>query len=312
MRLAHLHLPTITLFTHVSQLQHTLTTRLLAYKKEESFSRTGPNPPDPTILTFTPNPVYTTGRRELLYPSATPSPSARSAASGPETEATLLLPPSLEPIRWLLARSPAGDPKKPPIAEYHATLRGGQTTYHGPGQLVAYTILDLRRLGLTPRCQIRLLENSVIDVLRGFGVRGFVTDDPGVWVSDHHQHPAGDRSGAGDEPKKIAAVGVHLRRHISSYGVGLNVTREPLWFFRQIVACGLKGREATCLVDHLPRSSSPATGDIGMDAVAGRFVDAFVQRLNANCADRGGAGERIDAVYRIREEDVLPLLSSSS
>jgi Lipoate-protein ligase B len=86
-------------------------------------------------------------------------------------------------------------------AEYVPTLRGGQTTYHGPGQMVAYTILDLKRLGLTPRCHIRVLENSVIDLLKRYGVKGFVTEDPGVWVND------------AETAKKITAVGVHLRRN---------------------------------------------------------------------------------------------------
>ncbi|RJE17259.1 hypothetical protein PHISCL_10404, partial [Aspergillus sclerotialis] len=185
------------------------------------------NPPDPTIITFTPNPVYTTGRRDLP-PSNTP-PQSQTAP--------LSLPPSLEPIRPLLT-SPSRSGK--PIADYHPTLRGGQTTYHGPGQMVAYTILDLRRLGLTPRCHIRVLENSVVDVLRSYGVKGVITEDPGVWV------PTGSGGSAG-AAKKITAVGVHLRRNISSFGIGFNVTEEPMWYFQQIVACGLEGREATSL-----------------------------------------------------------------
>ncbi|KAF7591866.1 hypothetical protein BBP40_001063, partial [Aspergillus hancockii] len=202
MRLAHLHIPDITSFTRVSNLQQTLTTRLLAHKKLIPQQGTTPTiPPDPTIITFTPNPVYTTGRRDLPPSNTTPTGNN-----------TLSLPPPLEPIRALLT-SPDG-------AEYHPTLRGGQTTYHGPGQMVAYTILDLRRLGLTPRCHIRVLENSIIDVLRWYGIQGLVTEDPGVWV-----RPRG--SGEDGLPRKITAVGVHLRRNISSYGVGFNVTREP-------------------------------------------------------------------------------------
>ncbi|KAL3466743.1 hypothetical protein BJX64DRAFT_215957 [Aspergillus heterothallicus] len=280
MRLAHLHLPSVTPFTRVANLQQTLTTRLLAHKKLLSSpnSSTSP-PPDPTIITFTPNPVYTTGRRDLPPSNTTPTSST--------TQKTLSLPPSLEPIRSLLTSSSHNGS---PVAEYHPTLRGGQTTYHGPGQMVAYTILDLRRLGLTPRCHIRLLENSVLDVLAGYRLEGTITEDPGVWV------PA--RSANGSLPKKITAVGVHLRRNISSYGIGFNVTEQPMWYFQQIVACGLEGREATSL-------EGQGVKDVSIEEVAGKFVDTFVQRINADFACGGSAtGEKIEEVYKVIEGDL--------
>ncbi|OJJ78250.1 hypothetical protein ASPBRDRAFT_112582 [Aspergillus brasiliensis CBS 101740] len=291
MRLAHLHLPDITSFTRVANLQQTLTSRLLSHKKHLT-----PNPPDPTIITFTPNPVYTTGRRDL-------PPSNTSISDGNNT--LLSLPPSLEPIRQILKppqpTNTTYDPQSR-IAEYHPTLRGGQTTYHGPGQLVAYTILDLRRLGLTPRCHIRLLENSVIDVLREYGVRGMVTEDPGVWVHagrKHGQRQGGGGGSGGELPKKITAVGVHLRRHISSYGIGLNVTEEPMWWFRQIVACGLEGRETTSL-------QGLGVEGVTVEEVAGKFVDKFVGRVNGDFAcGEGATGEGIEEVYRVEEEDLL-------
>ncbi|KAL2816868.1 putative pyridoxamine phosphate oxidase [Aspergillus granulosus] len=276
MRLAHLHFPSITPFTRVASLQQTLTTRLLAHKKHIGSPNPQTPPPDPTIITFTPNPVFTTGRRDLP-PSNTTS----------TTEKTLSLPPSLEPIRSLLTPSSHNDK---PVAEYHPTLRGGQTTYHGPGQMVAYTILDLRRLGLTPRCHIRLLENSVLDALAGYGVKGTVTEDPGVWVPESPTD--------GSLPKKITAVGVHLRRNISSYGIGFNVTEEPIWYFQQIVACGLEGREATSL-------EGQGVKGVSIEEVAGRFVDAFVQRVNADFLCRGGAtGEKIEEIYKVEEKDL--------
>ena len=300
MRLAHLHLPNITQFARVSNIQETLTTRLLTYKKLATTSpATTPVPsPDPTIITFTPNPVYTTGRRDLP-----PSNTNNRGSGSPETQiqAELSLPPSLEPIRSIL--TPAGTYSSSPdaeaegtkatmkTAEYHPTLRGGQTTYHGPGQMVAYTVLDLRRLGLSPRCHIRLLENSVVDVLAGFGVKGVVTEDPGVWV-------AGSGAGAGAE-KKITAVGVHLRRNISSYGVGFNVTEEPMWFFRQIVACGLEGKETTSL-------QGQGVNGVSIGEVAEQFVQAFTKRVNSDFAcGQGARGERIDEVYKIQESDLL-------
>lgn len=306
MRLAHLHLPGITPFTTVSRLQQTLALGHLAHKKALSqpasptLSRSTRTPPDPVIITFTPNPVYTTGRRDLP-PSNTSSPTDAQPSPAP-----LSLPPSLEPIRHLLEEPPILSPHsrssndaggKNVQAEYHPTLRGGQTTYHGPGQLVAYTILDLRRLGLSPRCHIRCLENSVIDVLGTYGVRGVVTQDPGVWVDQN----SNNNSSSNGSVKKITAVGVHLRRYISTYGIGLNVTNEPLWYFKQIVACGLEGREATSLEEQM---TTPATTPT-IEEVARRFVDAFVHRLRTDYMYSGK--ERIDEVYSLGMEDVAAL-----
>ena len=115
------------------------------------------------------------------------------------------------------------------------TLRGGQTTFHGPGQLTAYLLLDLRAHALTPRCYVRMLESAVIKTLQTYGVSGRITENPGVWVGD------------GSDEKKICAVGVHMRRNITSYGVGLNVNTD-LWWFDRIVACGLEGKKATSLL----------------------------------------------------------------
>lgn len=160
--------------------------------------------------------------------------------------------------------------------------------------MVAYTILDLKRLGLTPRCHIRVLENSVIDLLNSYGVKGFTTEDPGVWVKPIAESESESKSGSGSQPRKITAVGVHLRRNISSFGIGLNVTDEPMWFFKQIVACGLEGKEATSL---------QGVGVSGLEVgdVAAAFVEKFVSRVNADFA----CGESIDEVYRVREEDLL-------
>ena len=272
MRLAHLRLPNITPFARVSHIQELLTTRLLSEKKEASLPST-----DQTIITFTPNPVYTTGRRDL------PPAHNKHNNNNNEHSTKLSLPKSLEPVRSLLTPSCNGNAK----VEYHPTLRGGQTTYHGPGQMVAYTILDLRRLGLSPRSHIRLLEDSVIDVLHGYGIRGLITDDPGVWVMSP---PPSDKA----VPKKITAVGVHLRRNISSYGIGFNVTEEPMWYFAQIVPCGLEGKEATSL-----EAMMGVEEGVGVNQVASKFVDAFVARLNGDAACR----EKIE-VYPIGVDDI--------
>jgi lipoate-protein ligase B len=122
------------------------------------------------------------------------------------------------------------------------TLRGGQITYHGPGQLVIYPILDLKAVksskwprGLTAECFVNVLEEATIKTLAPFGITGIRTTNPGVWVS---------------EDEKIAALGLHLRRNVSSFGVGLNV-RTDLRYFDKIVACGLEGKKTTSIKEAL-------------------------------------------------------------
>ncbi|QKK09243.1 MAG: lipoyl(octanoyl) transferase LipB [Planctomycetota bacterium] len=120
---------------------------------------------------------------------------------------------------------------------------GGDITYHGPGQLVAYPILDLNVLMLRLHDYMRLLEQSVIDTLAGFGVEG--QRDPeatGVWVELARYQPAAPEG----RLAKIAAMGVRVRRWVSMHGLSLNVDPDPA-HFRLIVPCGLAGRPVTTL-----------------------------------------------------------------
>jgi lipoyl(octanoyl) transferase len=120
--------------------------------------------------------------------------------------------------------------------------RGGQFTYHGPGQRVAYVMLDLRERGRDVRRFVQSLEAWVIDALAAFNVEGELRDGRvGVWV---------ERKVAGAPPRedKIAALGVKLRRWVSFHGVSLNV--EPdLSHFAGIVPCGVSDHGVTSLVD---------------------------------------------------------------
>ncbi len=117
------------------------------------------------------------------------------------------------------------------------TDRGGDVTYHGPGQLVAYPIVDLNRVGLRLHEYMRALEGAVIAAVAGFGVAG--ERDPaatGVWV------PGAVRG----ESAKLCAMGVRVRRWVSMHGLALNVTTD-LSHFGLIVPCGLAGRPVTSL-----------------------------------------------------------------
>jgi lipoate-protein ligase B len=109
--------------------------------------------------------------------------------------------------------------------------RGGQVTYHGPGQLVGYAIVDLRGRGLDVSRYVRSLEEVVIRTAAACGVRGTrVVGQPGVWVAN----------------RKLASVGIGLRRWVSVHGFAMNVTTD-LSHFEAIVPCGLSGVRMTSL-----------------------------------------------------------------
>jgi len=119
----------------------------------------------------------------------------------------------------------------------HATGRGGQYTYHGPGQRVAYVMLDLTRRGRDVRAFVAALESWLIEALAQFGVKGEVRDGRvGVWAT------------RADREDKIAAIGVKLRRWVSFHGVSLNVAPD-LSHFDGIVPCGVTEHGVTSLAD---------------------------------------------------------------
>lgn len=111
--------------------------------------------------------------------------------------------------------------------------RGGQATYHGPGQLVGYPILDLNRLGRDLHKYLRAVEDIVIAALRAHGVADAARRDglTGVWVGSSDSNQA----------RKIASIGIGVKRWISMHGFAINVTREPLAPFAAITPCGLAG-----------------------------------------------------------------------
>jgi lipoyl(octanoyl) transferase len=132
------------------------------------------------------------------------------------------------------------------------TDRGGQITYHGPGQPVIYLLLDMKRRGLTVRPLVRLMENAVIDLLADYGVaaRGSA-DAPGVYVGN----------------AKIAALGLRIRNGCCYHGVALNVDMD-LNPFKAIDPCGYPGLEVTKLRD----LGVPDAPDIAGDKLALRLL----------------------------------------
>ena len=145
---------------------------------------------------------------------------------------------------WLLEHPPlytagtsahAGDLVEPDRFPVFRTGRGGQYTYHGPGQRVAYVMLDLRRRGGDVRAFVAALEQWVIDTLADFNVRGERREDRvGVWVR------------RGSREDKIAAIGIRVRHWVTFHGISINV--EPdLSHFSGIVPCGIREHGVTSL-----------------------------------------------------------------
>ena len=128
----------------------------------------------------------------------------------------------------------------------HPTGRGGEYTYHGPGQRVAYVMLDLKRRRQDVRAFVAALEEWIISALAAFNVRGERREGRvGVWVVRPEKPPLADGSPAED---KIAAIGIRLRRWVSFHGIAINV--EPdLSHYAGIVPCGISGYGVTSLVD---------------------------------------------------------------
>ncbi|MFQ8429780.1 lipoyl(octanoyl) transferase LipB [Amaricoccus sp. W119] len=124
--------------------------------------------------------------------------------------------------------------------------RGGEYTYHGPGQRVAYAMLDLNRRGRDVRAYVWKLEEWVIQALAEFNVRAERrAGRVGVWVVRPDRPPMPDGSPAED---KVAAIGVRIRRWVTFHGIAINV--EPdLSHFSGIVPCGIRGYGVTSLVD---------------------------------------------------------------
>jgi lipoyl(octanoyl) transferase len=124
--------------------------------------------------------------------------------------------------------------------------RGGQYTYHGPGQRVIYAMLDVSRREKDVRCFVRHLENWVIAALAEFNVKGEIRPGRvGVWVTRPDKAPNPDGT---PREEKIAAIGVKLRKWVSFHGISINV--EPdLSHFSGIVPCGIREHGVTSLVD---------------------------------------------------------------
>ncbi|HVP38815.1 MAG TPA: lipoyl(octanoyl) transferase LipB [Candidatus Saccharimonadales bacterium] len=155
--------------------------------------------------------------------------------------------------------------------EVHETTRGGDITFHGPGQLIGYGIVHLRERGLGPVRYMRVLEEACIRAARGFGVEaGRREGMTGVWT------PRG----------KLVAMGVRFERGVTSHGFAFNV-RTDLGFFDLIVPCGLAGEPVTSLEQLTGRA--PSLEELG-GAVAAELGAALAEAAGASKGEVGPAG----------------------
>ncbi len=146
------------------------------------------------------------------------------------------------------------------------TGRGGQVTYHGPGQLVGYPIVDLGEHRRDVRWYVRSLEQVLMDALDRLGIRaGRVDGLPGVWV---------------DGRRKIASIGVAIRRWVTWHGFALNVSPD-LGGFASITPCGIVGVEMTSVAREGGIDDVAHVGDVVLDRFVARFGYAIVRPLPA-------------------------------
>src|SRR5213593_2170068 len=153
------------------------------------------------------------------------------------------------PVVTLGRRTDEGEVHVPEGAQVEIveTDRGGKSTYHGPGQLVCYPIIDLKRHGQDVKRYCRDLEEALVQTLAAFGLEGRLIEGlTGVWLTP--------------PPRKIASIGIHVSKWVTTHGYALNVDLDPSVFTEWITACGLDGASFTTIARELGRS-------VGVDEV---------------------------------------------
>ena len=165
------------------------------------------------------------------------------------------------PVITLGRRTEEGELHVPDGAEVEIleTDRGGKSTYHGPGQLVCYPILDLNRHGRDVKQYVRNLEEALIKTVEPFGLTGERIDGlTGVWLTR--------------PPRKLASIGVHVSRWVTTHGYALNVDLDPAPFTEWITACGLEDAAFTTMAQELGRPLAVAdVRPAARDAIAEVF-----------------------------------------
>ncbi|XP_063909640.1 octanoyl-[acyl-carrier-protein]:protein N-octanoyltransferase LIPT2, mitochondrial isoform X2 [Zophobas morio] len=146
-------------------------------------------------------------------------------------------------------------------ADFFKTNRGGLITFHGPGQLVVYPIINLKDFKPSMRWYVCQIEKTVIQLCKKMGLEAETSPHTGVWVKD----------------KKICAIGIHGSRFVTSHGLALNCCTDLKWF-EHIVPCGIEGKGVTSLSKELNRF-------VGVEEVIPVFLDCFSELFGCNWVD---------------------------
>ncbi|WYZ39628.1 hypothetical protein EsH8_III_001542 [Colletotrichum jinshuiense] len=262
-------------YTSASNFQTSLRQAFLDWKSAPT-----PRAPAPLVVSFTPSPTYTLGRRQKTLTTGQLKQLQQQLAVAPdETAPHDSRGEDGSQVRWYT----------PEVIE---TDRGGLTTYHGPGQVVLWPILDLHSTyyaPLTVRSYARLLEETTQAVVAdGPSIQTYLSEeDPGVWAE-------AARHRAGGQERKIAAMGVHLRRHISGLGTALNVDvvvdgGEATNPWARFVPCGLDGKTATSVRAEVGEEQwrqwrSAGDARASREWYARRWVEELARRLGVGTA----------------------------
>jgi lipoyl(octanoyl) transferase len=177
------------------------------------------------------------------------------------------------PVITLGRRAEPGELHVPPdaVVEICETDRGGKSTFHGPGQLVCYPILDLKRHGQDVQQYCRELEEALIRTLDAFGLDARRIEGlTGIWLSP--------------PPRKIASIGVHISRWITTHGYALNVDLDPAPFTQWITACGLEDAAFTTIAKEVGR---PVIVDEVREPALAALAEVFELELEELPADAG-------------------------
>jgi lipoyl(octanoyl) transferase len=176
------------------------------------------------------------------------------------------------PVITLGRRAESGELHVPANADVEIveTDRGGKSTFHGPGQLVCYPILDLKRHGQDVQKYCRDLEEALIRTLAAFDLDAQRIEGlTGIWLTP--------------PPRKIASIGVHISKWVTTHGYALNVDLDPAPFTEWITACGLEGAAFTTMARELGR---PLRVDEARDAAAHAIAEVFHLEPEPLAADR--------------------------
>src|ERR1700679_3712413 len=183
--------------------------------------------------------------------------------------------------------------------DFCETDRGGDITYHGPGQIVGYPILDLTEHRRDVRWYVQLLEEMMIRTSAEFGiVARRVEGRHGLWVDS-----------AADQEEKLAAIGVHLSRWVTSHGFAYNVSTD-LRYFDLIVPCGIAGKRATSLERALGRSLS--SKEIAQDLIShfGQVFECAMISVSPNELEEALAGDEFFGGPHVRDRENVPVVAA--